>query len=445
MAKAIAKAWQSYGTIICPFSHRQKKLKIIIREYKLQAKWSRAQNITIFLVFPSADADEIKKAYRKLAVEYHPDKSANLSDEDLKQKMNEKFKEIATAHEVLHSDPKTRQRYDQLGEDGLNQGGGGHDMSEMFTGGGGFPGFPGFPFGPQADRRVQRVAPIGVPLKISLEDVYHGKMAKVAYTRKMWCPKCDGLGGKNVIKCKPCGGKGSIVRVQQMAPGFMQQMQMPCHTCQGKGKSMGRHCPKCRGECMYDEEVVEEVVVGKGVKNGEKLPLSQKGHHPKKEMEQGDVIVVVEIAPHTLFKQQGNNLLYDHTIDLVDALCGGQVVITHLGGHQIVIPLTMIIKPQQMYYIHGEGLPAKNGHDKGDLLVKFDIQFPDKLSEATKTELTKLLGSAKKSQDVKIGDNHYESVLQIYRGDVKQAAKDSNSDDDEGQQHGQQGVQCQQQ
>lgn len=378
-------------------------------------------------VSPSASDDEIKRSFRKLAVKYHPDKIGHITDEKLKAEYSEKFKEISKANEIL-SDPQSRKKYDKFGENVPNSHEGMNPF-EMFA---------------RQERQAKRIPPIGVPIKISLENVYHCKKQKITYNRKKWCSCCNGLGGENVTICNKCQGKGAIIQMVQLAPGFVTQTQGPCHKCKGKGKCADKICAKCNGDCIIDETVEEIIPLEKGIKNGDKIIIHNKGHHPEKKSEAGDVVVIVEIEPHNSYQQKGNNLIYEQSIDLVDALCGGQIILHHLGGHQIIVKLDQIIHPGQLYYLHGEGLAAKSGNDKGDLIINFKIIFPKSLDENTKHAISKAL-SKSTPKSTKTSDNCYESTLQIYRGTLDVESENDDNHQHHHQQEMPQGMQCQQQ
>lgn len=374
-------------------------------------------------VQPGASTDEIKKAYRQLAIKFHPDKVSSGVDESIKSQMTEKFKEITRAHEIL-SDPSSRQKYDMFGEEAINQDSNPNGFSFPFP-----FGRPGQPDGFQARKKVQ---PIGVPLTITLSDVYHCSSKMVTYQRKVYCQECQGQGGHDTSECGKCNGKGAITQVVQLGPGFFSQSHMPCPQCHGKRKVPKEVCQSCRGECIVDQTIEETVKIESGVKNNDKVILEGKGHHPDKELDPGDVIVILEIEPHPVFQTKGSNLIYEHSIPLVQALCGGQIIIQHLGGHKIIVNIDMVIHPDQLYFLHGEGLP-KVSSQKGDLILRFNVVFPPIIDLETKTAIKNLLKKTS-TQDRDTSDidpsfpcrelDCYESTLQLYK------SKEIQSDDD---------------
>ena len=423
-----------------------------------------------------ADEQQIKQAYRALAIKFHPDRH-HSADEAEKKKMSERFKTISRAYEVL-SDETLKRRYDQLGEKGLENDGG-PDPS-MFSGMGGFPfagggaGFPfggGFPFAgmPQMQPtggfsfgKATRpsVPPIKTVLKLSLEEVYCGKTCTIKFDRQEYCTGCDGKGGAEVEKCSTCSGRGVVTKIRQMAPGMMQQSQTTCQKCSGEGKRILKPCLKCNGKRLLTREVQERVEIPKGAKHGDMIALEKKGHNIDKKVEAGDVVIILEVEPHSRFTRQGKNLIYETKIDLVEALCGGSVVVDHLDGHQIVVKLKTTIQQDQLYCIHQEGMPVKNSVEKGDLVIKFVINFPTDLNDKAKQALIQALGRSSRSK-AKVKDNHYETELHLFHGRIENCrqdgdeptSKDGDSDDSDanpfigasGARGGPQPMQCQQQ
>ncbi|KAG0240513.1 hypothetical protein B0O80DRAFT_477744 [Mortierella sp. GBAus27b] len=346
-------------------------------------------------VAPDASESEIKKAYRKLAMQYHPDKNPDAGD---------RFKEISHAYETL-SDPEAREMYDRYGEDGPGGGGGGgfgfgggmsqEELLAQMFGGGGFFGMGGdedfHPFGgggggggPRSSNRPRprRGENISHNLNVTLEDLYNGKTTKLSLEKNVICGLCSGKGGKsNAKKCSTCDGRGVKLVVRQIGPGMMQQMQVTCPQCDGEGEIMRDKdkCKKCKGNKVVNEKKVMEIFIEKGMRNGEKIPMKGEGDQ-QPGVETGDVILVLNQKAHSFFERSGSDLSCKITIPLVEALCGfSKVMFTHLDGRGIHIDQRpgSVIKPGHVKKIAGEGMPHyKRPIDKGDLYITFEVEFP---------------------------------------------------------------------
>ncbi|KAJ4463152.1 putative DnaJ subfamily A member 2 [Paratrimastix pyriformis] len=324
----------------------------------------------------TATEDEIKKAYRKLAIKYHPDK--NPGDPTAA----EKFKDLGAAFEVL-SDPQKRKIYDDYGEEGLKEGGGWQpgsaaDIFNSIFGGGLFGGM-----GMGGRRRVRKGDDVIHKIKVSLEDLYRGKTTKLQLTKNVLCPECAGKGSKKpdaVTKCTVCRGMGMRVIVQQIAPGFVQQSQAPCSECQGTGEIIKAkdRCPQCRGAKTVAERKVLDVGIDAGMSHGEKIVFAGEGDQAP-DLEPGDVIIVLEEKKHPIFRRDDMDLFMKHTLTLSEALCGFVVPIQTLDGRILHIRSKPgeIIKPGEVRGIYNEGMPRRrNPFEKGRLFVQFDVQFP---------------------------------------------------------------------
>uniref|UniRef100_A0A8C8DPY6 DnaJ heat shock protein family (Hsp40) member A2a n=1 Tax=Oryzias sinensis TaxID=183150 RepID=A0A8C8DPY6_9TELE len=381
-------------------------------------------------VSPSATENELKKAYRKLAKEYHPDKNPNAGD---------KFKEISFAYEVL-SNPEKKELYDRYGEQGLREGGGGGPgMDDIFSHifGGGLFGF----MGGQGNRSRNGGRRRG-------EDMVHPLKSR------MFCVALvmGKQGGKTgaVQKCSTCRGRGMRIMIRQLAPGMVQQMQSVCTDCNGEGEVISEkdRCKKCEGKKVVKEVKILEVHVDKGMKHGQKITFGGEADQAPG-VEPGDIVLVLQEKEHETFKREKNDLFINHKIGLVEALCGFQFTLKHLDGRQIVIkyPAGKVIEPGSVRVVRGEGMPQyRNPFEKGDLYVKFDVQFPDNnwISPEKLTELEDMLPS-RPEPPIITGDTE-EVDLQDY--DVSQSSTSggrreayNDSSDDESGHHGP-GVQC---
>uniref|UniRef100_T1IPP1 Uncharacterized protein n=1 Tax=Strigamia maritima TaxID=126957 RepID=T1IPP1_STRMM len=341
-------------------------------------------------VSKSASDTEIKKQYRRLAKEYHPDKNPESG---------EKFKEISFAYEVL-SDPNKRRTYDEHGLRGLQEGTcDGFSAEDLFSNllGGGL--FGGGLFGNLGGRRRrQRGEDTIHPLKASLEDLYNGRVAKLQLCKNVICKSCDGQGGRPgaVQKCHGCNGRQYKVSYRQLAPGMVQQMQQVCTDCNGEGELINEkdRCKSCKGKKVMDETKILEVHVDKGMHDGQKIFFRGESHQ-QPGFESGDVIIVLQEKSHEKFRRDGDNLFLVHKVNLTEALCGFEFTVKHLDGRDLLIkcPQGNVIEPGTIRGILGEGMPRYRGFDKGNLYVKFEVQFPEPhfSDEIKLKELEKLL------------------------------------------------------
>jgi len=322
---------------------------------------------------PDSSVNDIKKAYRKMAVKYHPDKNPNNPS------AAEKFKEVSEAYEVL-SDENKRKNYDQFGKEGLQ--GGFHSSAEdifsQFFGGGGFSSFFG-----GGQRGPKRGDDIVHEIPCNLDDLYKGKATKLAVNRSVICNKCEGSGAKEGIsagKCKTCDGSGYRIIVKQLGPSMVQQMRTVCNDCGGKGESLKEEdkCKNCKGKKVIKEKKILQVFVDKGMKHGQKIVFSgEADEYPG--VEAGDIIFVVSEKKHDVFRRNGNDLIIDYKITLVEALTGFAFTIKHLDDRELFIKSgkNEIINPGDVRVIEGEGMPQhKKPFEKGNLFIHFTIEFP---------------------------------------------------------------------
>lgn len=342
-------------------------------------------------VSPSSSESELKSAYRKLALKYHPDKNPDAGD---------KFKEISHAYEVL-SDSQKREVYDQYGEEGLNGEGPGmsaQDIFSQFFGGGFFGGAGGFGASGGRPKGPRRGADMDFALGVTLEDLYQGKSTKIAVQKHVICDKCAGKGGKadSVKSCGGCNGTGVRVTIRQLGP-MIQQMQSACNECGGEGEIIKEkdRCKGCSGKKVLIEKKIHEVFVEKGMADGQKIKFSGEADQAPGTVP-GDVIVVINEKPHDFFKRNGKDLHCKVRIDLVTTLAGGSFTIKHLDGRvlQSIILPGEVIKPDEVRIIEGEGMPEyKRPFSKGDLYVQFELIFPPPnwADEATIKKLESIL------------------------------------------------------
>ena len=358
----------------------------------------------------TASDSEIKKAYRKLAMKYHPDKCGGD-----KQKEN-KFKNISHAYDIL-KDKEKRQNYDRFGEDGLKGMSGGGDPFDIFNsffGEGGSPfgmgGMGGFSRRKRAKDRIEEI-------NIDLEDIYNNVNKKIDIKQKVICLDCRGSGAKSssdIITCPKCNGKGKVMRIMQIGPGMIQQSMSDCLDCNGRGKIIKIKCPACNGKRIITKKKSVNLPIHKGIKQGEKIRIPDLADQIPDCDEQGDLILIINILKHKRFKRNGNNLILEKNILLSEALCGVKFVISHLDGREILFKTDEVICPNQEYYVKDEGLPIDE-FNNGDMIINFNIIFPDYLDQERKLYLNKLLPVNKneiKNSDIetKLIENYGEKI-----------------------------------
>jgi len=392
-------------------------------------------------VKPNANDSELKKAYRKLALKYHPDKNTEAG-------AGEKFKEISMAYETL-ADPEKRKIYDQHGEQGIKEGGGGGhhspmDIFDMFFGGGG--GMGGMGGGMGGGRRgPKRTKNLMHQLSVSLEDMYNGTTRKLALQKNVICDACEGVGGKEgaVIRCTNCRGSGMQVRIQQLGPGMMQQIQSMCGECQGQGERIDPklRCKKCNGRKVNRERKILEVQVDKGMEDGQKITFGGEGDQ-EPGMEPGDIIIVLDEKEHPVFKRSGIDLIMQQNVNITEALCGFKKIVPTLDDRTLVIQTVPgeVIKPNDLKCVYGEGMPTyRNPFEKGKLIVKFAVDFPEAVDPQVANKLEALLPP--KDEPI-IPDEHDEVNLSEFDPEANRRMGGRQDDDDEmGHGHGP-GVSC---
>ena len=342
----------------------------------------------------TATAEDIKKAYRKKAIQYHPDK--NPGDKEAE----EKFKEAAEAYEVL-SDPQKRQRYDQFGHAGVGgaAGGGGFtnmedvfsqfgDLFESWGMGGGFSSFFGGGGG-SSRQRVNRGSDLRVKVKLTLEEISTGVDKKIKVKKLVPCSHCNGTGsadGKSGETCSTCKGSGRVLRQQRSILGMMQ-VQSECPTCHGEGKVITNKCPHCNGEGVVRDEEVINIHIPAGVSGGMQIPVQGKGNAATHGGVPGDLLVLVEEAEHPELIREGNDIVYNLLLDMPTAILGGQVQIPTLQG-EVKITITPGTQPGKILRMRGKGLPIIDQYARqygtGDLLINVSVYVPEHLDKKEK-------------------------------------------------------------
>ena len=321
----------------------------------------------------NASEDEVKKAFRKLARQHHPDLHA---EPDKKKVAEEKFKEAGEAYEVL-SDNERRQKYDMFGHAAAGQGGGPQGF-----GGGGFGDvfgdiFEDFFGGGRGRSRAEQGNDLQYNLEISFEEAINGKEAKLKIPRWEVCGTCHGTGAKSdqaVKPCSACRGAGQI-RLQQ---GFFT-INRTCGQCQGAGQIIADPCKSCRGQRRMHKERMLSVTIPAGVESGMRLRLSNEGEHGMNGGPPGDLYVALHVKPHSHFVRKGQDILYDLRLNFVTATLGGQVEVPTLEGNSMV-KIPEGIQHDKILRLKGLGAPGLKSHGRGDQLIRIKIQIPTKLT-----------------------------------------------------------------
>jgi molecular chaperone DnaJ len=341
----------------------------------------------------SASPEEIKKAYRKVAIKYHPDK--NPGDKEAE----DRFKEAAEAYEVLR-DPQKRQRYDRFGHQGVEGGGfgagGGMNMEDIFSrfedifgGGGGFGDF--FGRGGSGGGRVRKGSNLRIKLKLTLDEVANGTEKKIKVKRYVSCDECGGNGSKNgnsLKTCHTCSGTGQVRKVVNTMLGQMVSSST-CPTCDGEGQIVSSACGNCQGEGrIYKEEVIP-IKIPAGVAEGVSLFMNGKGNFPKRGGVAGDLLIVIEEEAHEELKREGNNIHYDLYISFIDAALGTTVEVPTING-KVKIPIDAGTQSGKILRLRSKGIRDLNGYSTGDQLIHVNVWTPQKLSSEEKATLEKL-------------------------------------------------------
>ena len=370
---------------------------------------------------PNASESEIKKAYRKMALQYHPDKNQS-------EGADAKFKQVGEAYEIL-SDPEKKKQYDTYGVDGINQndlGGSPFDIFKHFFGNESSSNFFNFQSGKQKKKGNDSVHPI----EISLEELYIGKTLKISLNKQKICNTCDGTGCKNKInsKCTNCKGSGYQTIIRQVGP-VIQQMQTACNTCKGKGMYIDQKnkCDKCNGTRIYSTKEIITTNVNRGMKNDDKIVLQGEGdHHPDIDIP-GNVILILKQKKHPIFTREGDDLIIQKTISLKDALCGLQFNITHLDNRVLLIKTKpyAIINNKDVYIIPNEGM--KNKNHTGNLLIQFTISLPNSFTDEIINTLKNILPD---NSNEEINTDSIECYLHKYETDIFKNNKHSDDDND---------------
>jgi molecular chaperone DnaJ len=308
----------------------------------------------------SATQDDIKKAYRRKAMEHHPDRGGD----------EKSFKEVQEAYDTLSDEGKKR-NYDVYGNaSGPGQNGRAFDFSDFFSGFGmNSPFGGGHRKGPDVNLRVD----------VTLSDIISGTTKNVRYKRRVKCGGCGGAGGNKVDKCGGCGGAGHVVEVINHIFGHMRR-QTVCRQCSGRGSTVTDRCTKCMGQCTVEREESVEVRFPRGVVSGHTLVMQGYGHMAPDLSVPGDLNIIVNEVEEPGFRREGLNLVHDHTITIPDAVLGCTILVeSPTGTFKLTVPPGC--EPGKVLSVRGKGVPAHGSEITGDLLVRVSVQVPKVLTE----------------------------------------------------------------
>ncbi len=345
---------------------------------------SKPDFYTLLGVDRSASADELKKAYRKLAMKYHPDK--NPGDEAAEQK----FKEVSEAYDVLKDDQQ-RAAYDQYGHAAFEGGtGGGHPGGGMGGGMGGmsdifddlFGEFMGGRRGQRSDGGRARGQDLRYNMQITLEEAYEGKKAQIHVPSSVTCDTCSGSGaspGSQPVNCTTCGGNGRV----RAAQGFFS-IERTCPTCHGRGQVIENPCSDCHGQGRVQKERTLAVTIPPGVEEGTRIRLAGEGEAGMRGGPAGDLYIFLSIEPHKLFERDGTELFCDVPISLTTAALGGEMEVPTVGGGKVKVKVPEGTQTGKQFRVRGKGMPGLHARRHGDLYIQIHVETPVGLTKAQK-------------------------------------------------------------
>lgn len=317
----------------------------------------------------NAKPADLKKAYRKLSLKYHPDKN---SAPDAQQK----FAELSVAYDVL-SDPEKRKTYNMGGEDAVMK----QEQRDNQPQQDPFSIFDAFGFGGgQRQQQEQRTPNVEIPVRVTLRQLYVGEILDASYDRQVMCTEAGSCEKKN----NNCHGPGISLRQQQLAPGFIQNVQVRDDSCVARGKSWKPNCKNCPNGPTESEEISLTVEIHPGMQDGDTIKFDAvadeaAGHIP------GDLIFKLKQIPDALYTRRGNDLYMTVRITLLESLVGFKKTFTHVDGHEVIVEKTDVTYCSQVYVVKGEGMPIRgNKSRKGDLWATLEIDFPKRFSNQQK-------------------------------------------------------------
>ncbi len=362
-----------------------------------------------------ASDDEVKKAYRKLALENHPDRNPGDAAAETR------FKEAADAYAVL-SDRDKRARYDQYGHAGLGNGNGGFHSAEdvfsafgdLFGGGGFFEQFFGGGGGRGGRGRARRGASLRVDLELTLEEIALGVQKTLEIARPERCDNCSGSGAKpgtSPVSCKTCGGHGQVV----MSQGFLQ-IRQHCPTCGGQGTTIEDPCTRCRGRGVVQRKMPVNLRVPAGIEEGHVERVPGQGEAGEGGGPPGDLVVVIHVKPHDVFTRVGDDLVAQTRIRFRQAVLGDTIDIQTITGETVSLKIPAGTQPDEQLRVKGHGLPRSDGYGKGSLIVVVKIEVPTKLT-SEQEEWLKQFDEADQKKAKKSGKKKgiFEKVRDIFQ------------------------------
>ena len=366
----------------------------------------------------TASEDEIKRAYKKMAIKYHPDR--NPGDKEAE----EKFKQAAEAYDVLR-DPEKRSRYDQFGKAGVNGGAGGFggfngqgmNMDDIFSMFGdifgGRHGFGGFNSAENQTRQY-RGSDLRLKVKVNLNDVMNGVTKKFKVRKGIICDECKGSGcekGTSPETCSTCNGRGYVIRTQRSIFGMMQTQQ-PCPTCNGEGTIIKHKCHKCHGEGVVSGEEIIEAKIPAGVADGMMVNVPGKGNAAKHNGIPGDIQILIEEEPSKIFIRDENDLIYNLLLTVPQAVLGDDIEIPTVDG-KVKIKIAPGTQPGKVLRLRGKGIPAIQGYGygKGDLVINISVYIPEKINDKER----KLFEEIRNSENVKSNESVKKTIFEKFR------------------------------
>lgn len=373
-------------------------------------------------VSKNATDDELKKAYKKVAVKYHPDRNPGDTEAE------EKFKEAAEAYDVLR-DPQKRSLYDQYGHEGLNGAGGfggggfggfggGMNMDDIFSMfgdifGGHSGGFGGF--GQSRGKRVFKGSDLRVRMSLTLEEIATGVTKKIKVKKQVQCPDCKGTGSADNSQpetCPHCHGSGVITQARQTMFGMMQS-QSECPHCHGVGTVIKNKCKKCAGRGIVQGDEVVEINIPAGVMDGMTVSVRGKGNAAPFNGQPGDIMVEIREIPSEVYVRDGQNLIYNLLLSVNQAILGDTVEIPLISGSKAHIKIEPGTQPGKVLRLRGKGLEAVSGYGYGvgDLIVKISVYIPEKLTDKEKKHIEQL----KDSENFKTSETLRKKIFEKYR------------------------------